>query len=359
MMRPDRKNGGFTLVELIVTFAVASLVTLSALSVMLFGMRINKQSTEVVGDQYTTRILLSALEDMATEGIITGVEIAPERWKVLTTEEVEGQTTEKVLFSYDAAKQTIYSGDSTGTPFLEGVVSSYAELDDQLLTISVETSEGIFNSSIYCRTASIYASGSTGSNGTGEEDDGKAGEIVDKWNDDIPANDSTVSGDNSAARTAFLKKLASQYNSTGYIVGTDPKVYFSEWYCGGSYWPGWNQQTPWCACFVSWGMDQVSGTLKYVPKQANVGKLMAEFTGSYWQDSKAYEGTYTPIPGDLIFFDWIVNSEVKPQHVGAVLLVSGDYVYTIEGNSSGKVAVRKYAIDDKRILGYGILNWKE
>ena len=65
-----------------------------------------------------------------------------------------------------------------------------------------------------------------------------------------------------------------------------------------------------------------------------------------------------PEPGDIIFFDWIVNSEANAQHVGVVLQVVGDYVYTIEGNTDNQVAVRKYQLNDKRIILYGVLDWK-
>ena len=47
-----------------------------------------------------------------------------------------------------------------------------------------------------------------------------------------------------------------------------------------------------------------------------------------------------------------------PDHVGAVLCVEGDFLYTIEGNSGGKVAVQRYPKNDPRIVGYGVLNWK-
>jgi hypothetical protein len=78
-------------------------------------------------------------------------------------------------------------------------------------------------------------------------------------------------------------------------------------------------------------------------------------------------------PGDVIFFDWVVDNVRNPQHVGVVLYtgteeVDGktvEYVYTIEGNVAassteryGTVGLRKYEINDKRILGYGVLDWK-
>ena len=65
-----------------------------------------------------------------------------------------------------------------------------------------------------------------------------------------------------------------------------------------------------------------------------------------------------PIPGDYVFFDW--DGGNNPDHVGAVLCVDENgYLYTIEGNSGGKVAVNRYSLSDPRIVGYGVLNWKK
>ena len=64
-----------------------------------------------------------------------------------------------------------------------------------------------------------------------------------------------------------------------------------------------------------------------------------------------------PIPGDYVFFDW--DRDNDPDHVGAVLCVDENgYLYTIEGNSGGRVAVNCYPKNDPRIVGYGVLNWK-
>ena len=69
-----------------------------------------------------------------------------------------------------------------------------------------------------------------------------------------------------------------------------------------------------------------------------------------------------PIPGDYVFFDWDGRNDPDggkdPDHVGAVLCVEGNFLYTIEGNSGGRVAVQRYDLNDKRIVGYGVLKWK-
>ena len=64
------------------------------------------------------------------------------------------------------------------------------------------------------------------------------------------------------------------------------------------------------------------------------------------------DGSYTPVAGDIIFFDWGNNGTID--HVGIVESVSGGTVNTIEGNSGDKVARRSYSIGSSNIYGYGV-----
>ena len=56
------------------------------------------------------------------------------------------------------------------------------------------------------------------------------------------------------------------------------------------------------------------------------------------------------------------KSGAAVQILGAVLCVADKdgflYLYTIEGNSGGRVALNCYPKNDPRIMGYGVLNWK-
>lgn len=354
MMRPDRRDSGFTLVELVVYMAVASVVTMAAITVLLLGLRINKQSTDTVKNQNTTRILLSALEDIATEGEIKQVVVGYDSWTIKGEGPSTDDSDDIVLFQY--RDHTISTGD---TALLTEVLSSYVEWNDNLLTFSVETEGGIYTSSAYCRTAA-QATGSTGSILA----DDKVENVLDSFfeADGTIIQNNATSNDSSDARLAFLTKLAAQYGSKGEIKGaTASPKYFSEWYIGDyAKNPGWNSQTPWCACFVSWGLDQVGDKIiGTVPKHANVDYFKEDFVSrSKWKDSAKYGGDYNPVSGDIIFFDWIINSEANPQHVGVVLTVLDEYVYTIEGNSDNQVAVRKYKLDDPRVIGYGVIDWE-
>ena len=65
-----------------------------------------------------------------------------------------------------------------------------------------------------------------------------------------------------------------------------------------------------------------------------------------WQDS-----SYTPAPGDIIFFDWEQDGE--SDHVGIVEYAEGGVVHTIEGNTNDSAARREYRMDSSSIAGYG------
>jgi hypothetical protein len=114
-------------------------------------------------------------------------------------------------------------------------------------------------------------------------------------------------------------------------------------------WYGYSARVEWCAIFVSWCAEQSgyidAGTIPmfaYCP------------TGVQWfKDREQWqEGGYTPAPGDIIFFDW--EPDGGCDHVGIVESADGEYVYTIEGNSSDSVARRSYELSSAKIYGYGI-----
>ena len=328
-----RNNSGFTMVELLVTVAVSSIVLAAAASLMLLGLRVHQTTQKEAGEQQTVRIVLSALEDLSASGKIYRVEPLSDGWQL------QGKTADgtpgAVLLRYNSGKLT--SGTSGDQVLLDNLRGARVDLDGSLVTFTFATAAHSYSTSVFCRT------GIEGDS-VGKED---AQEKLE--NPTLPTLPSTAEKD---ARFAFLKTLAGQYDSKGEIIGGSG--YFSEWYIGDyAKNPGWNQYTPWCACFLSWGAAQqpknaFDGT---PPSFANVDDGMKLFRGNQWRDSSA-----TPIPGDYVFFDW--DGGTDPDHVGAVLCVEGDFLYTIEGNSGGKVAVNRYSLSDSHIVGYGVLNWK-
>ena len=396
-----RNQGGFTLVEMMVTIVIGSLVTLAATTVLLLGLRINNRSTQTVTRQNTARVVITMLENLAAEGEITSIDLKEDQiegkrgWEIRSAKNA-------VLASYSEEKQAIYVGsaeknlDNTpATPLLEEVTASTVSLDaNGVLSVSVTIDGTAYKSSIFCRTMRAP----------------KENELDYKDAADNPTvPEETMSETEKAGRTAFLNVLASQYRLKGgspnpgliledkYSTG----MYYSQWYLGGTYKDGWDIETPWCACFVSWGLNHETVKM-YVKEEswnikpdadkgiaggvafANVDffceyfkNLHQEASGEnpekvHWKDAYKNGAYAIPTPGDIIFIDWDGNRD-DPAHVGVVLKVEIDYneegsaddelvsVYTIEGNRENRVMVCKYDVDENYniVMGYGIIDWKE
>ena len=318
-----KSTSGFTLVELIVSIAVGAIVMGAALSFLLMGMRMQSRSYETASQQNTIRVVMTLAENLAKEGEITEVEHNdPDAgdWSI-----ADG------AIWYDWSENDLYI---RGTVVMSDLTNATANMDGRLFTLSIETEYGEYTTSVYCRTAAptpvmMYAAPKKVS-----PDDG---------------------------REAFLSILREQIGSTGEIVGSFE--YFSEWYIKQQYevtpFGGdneWNENTPWCACFISWAAAQIGEEyLNTVPYFADVSKGAAKFQDDgCWKDF-----SYTPLPGDLIFFN--LDNDPAPDHVGAVLSVDtiNNIVITIEGNSSNEhdVKIVEYPLNSSEILGYSVLAW--
>jgi len=110
----------------------------------------------------------------------------------------------------------------------------------------------------------------------------------------------------------------------------------------------------WCATFISWCAEQCglidSGI---IPKfeGCNWGITWFNDRGLFTYTSNYGGSYYTPQVGDIIFFT-DSYSKRNSSHVGLVQYVEGDYVITIEGNTSNLVHDRSYFLSDPYILGY-------
>ena len=342
-----RNNSGFTMIELLVTVAVSFIVLSAAATLLLLGLRVHKTTQKEAEEQQTVRIVLSALEDLSASGKIYRVEPLSDGWQLQG--KASGGAAGAVLLRYNSGKLT--SGTSGDQVLLDNLRGAQVDLDGSLVTFTFSTAAHSYSTSVFCRT------------GIEGDSVGKKDAQEKLKNPKLPES-TTLTEPEKKARFAFLKTLADQYDSRGEILKGDTSryKYFSEWYIDGyKRDPRWNQYTPWCGCFLSWGAAQQPNNtfIGAPPKFADVDEGMADFknNGIWYKRS-----TYTPIPGDYVFFDWDGRNDPDggndPDHVGAVLCVEGNFLYTIEGNSGGRVAVHRYDLNDQRIVGYGVLNWK-
>ena len=113
------------------------------------------------------------------------------------------------------------------------------------------------------------------------------------------------------------------------------------------------ESSAWCAYFVWWCMQSAGVPNSIFPR----GYARADYLAEKFENMGRYKsrGNYTPVSGDVIFFDNNYNNSAD--HVGIVEYTSGGVVYTIEGNSSDKVAKRHYDLNQANVLGYGVVDY--
>lgn len=145
----------------------------------------------------------------------------------------------------------------------------------------------------------------------------------------------------------YLEKKSSAYlNDKTANAGNANYTKYGAWFQNGVY-----QAQPWCDMFVSWCAEQAGeaaavGCFAYVPSHTQFFRNK----GLYFA-----RGEQTPQQGDIIIFR-------DESHIGLVEYVSGGYVHTIEGNTSGGstlvsngggVHQKCYALTSGYIQGYG------
>lgn len=103
---------------------------------------------------------------------------------------------------------------------------------------------------------------------------------------------------------------------------------------------------PWCAMFVWYVFKQVGASSLYCGGQGicSVEGIYSYFTGQslFSQDPK---------PGDLVLYDW-ANTTGRFNHVGIVISADANYIYTIEGNTTGSLVARRQRARNSEIIGY-------
>lgn len=109
---------------------------------------------------------------------------------------------------------------------------------------------------------------------------------------------------------------------------------------------GSKQGVEWCAVFIIANFYTLFGediTHKMLNIPNNSCAAGCRFFYDYMDHIKR------PLAGCIIFF-----GSDKPTHVGYVYKVDDKKVYTVEGNTGNAVKKHSYALDSKKIYGYGL-----
>lgn len=259
-MKHLKRQDGFTLVELVVGIACATMVMAAAAALLLMGARIQRTLRDEAKEQQTVRIVLTMLEDLASEGGFDRVVTTETGWELQNKAGT-------IVITYENGS---LSGAGGNNVLLDGLKVAHAELNGQLLTFTFETDQNSYESSVYCRLITPIEADTT-------EEKTAAGDIA-PVKDLFTSTGTAEKAGVDSNRFAFLQTLCAEYGSTGAILNqTNTDInkgykYYSEWYIEG-YKNGWNSSTPWCACFLSWAAQNISNA----PRFANVDTGIAWF----------------------------------------------------------------------------------
>lgn len=120
------------------------------------------------------------------------------------------------------------------------------------------------------------------------------------------------------------KVVAQALAQMGYTEAENEYTVFGAWY-------GFPRGY-WCDMFVSWCAAQAGVRSAAFPRAASCTQHVRMFSAmGRYQPSAARGGTYTPLQGDLVLFQYPDTGVTH--HVGLVLYVEDGKLFTIEGNA--------------------------
>ena len=126
----------------------------------------------------------------------------------------------------------------------------------------------------------------------------------------------------------------------GYEEGANNWTKYGDWY-------GMNN-VAWCAIFISWAADQAGISRDIINKNAWAGDMggsecTGNFGGHYYPRSYVLNGWYTPVRGDVVYYD---GSDVNGSSGHVELVVdydpSTETITSIGGNTGGGYRVFKH-----------------
>lgn len=148
------------------------------------------------------------------------------------------------------------------------------------------------------------------------------------------------------------------------LSGTGPGGPYSKY---GAYYndPG----ESYCSYFISWSARQAAISENVINNARDVDGVFYDQQGAFVYffapapaqvqaarlrpESRIARDSYTPQPGDLIYFRWNnARATTTFSHIGIVYQADDQYVYTLEGAAGGSVDTRMYSLSAPTIVGY-------
>lgn len=124
-------------------------------------------------------------------------------------------------------------------------------------------------------------------------------------------------------------------------------------------WYGFNSRVAWCSIWVYWIMKHEptgAGASYPSPQQTTNNAYCPTMVNWFRANNRWANRNYDNlVPGDVIYFDW--DGDQTSDHVGLLVGRDENYFYTIEGNSGDQVRTKKYSVNSKQVMGFGLMNY--
>ena len=124
-------------------------------------------------------------------------------------------------------------------------------------------------------------------------------------------------------------------------------------------WYGFSARVEWCNVFVTYCMYNTSDNLYngQYPSKTECNDAYCPATSSHFKSIGQWgDRNYNKlVAGDIIYFDY--EQDGIADHIGLVVGMDDNWVYTVEGNNNDEVREAKYARNSNTIYGYGLMNY--
>lgn len=142
-----KRNEGFTLVELLCAIVAGSIVTAATATILLLGLRMNANASELATQDNQAVICLTVMENMLKSEHVVNVNEESDQKEINV--KIDDTTTD-ALFTYSSATKELRT--SSGAVLLDDITDCEFSIEDGLLTIKLSLDDTPLDETPFIKT---------------------------------------------------------------------------------------------------------------------------------------------------------------------------------------------------------------